>query len=207
MAKRLQKIVITAALALAVSVPVVQAEGLPTQKEFRKSLYKAGRRSTQVRLLRTDLIPEVYQGALQAAVAIQRYYEAMAASPTEGMNSGSATLASNHHSIAAAHATALAGCNDKRAKDAEECVVIADFIPKKYKTDVSITLSEKATAEFLKPYRKAKKNKAFAISAMTGHWGVASGLETLEAARAAAISTCEATAKEGGVTCVVISEN
>ncbi len=184
------------------------AEDLPTAKTAHKQLYKTGKRATVVRILREDLIPEALLPAIKMAARIQKYYEAMAVSPTEGMQSRSAFQAINHHTVEAAHAAAIAGCNAKKKKASEDCVVVAEFLPKAYKAPRAFSLSALASAEFSKKYRRSGKSKAFAISPSTGHWGRAVKAASPEEARAAALAECaELAAVDGGKDCVVVSQD
>lgn len=182
------------------------ADDLPDAKTAQKMLFKTNKRSTIVNILAPELVPAPYKDALEKAVAVQHYYEAMAASPDEGMLAASAFLASNHHNAAAAHAAAIAGCNAKKAKSAKTCVVVAEFLPKGYDGPRAFSLSFAATAEFTKTYRRAGKPKAFAISPTAGSWGFAVKADTSDAAMEAALADCAAKAAAvGAKDCVVVS--
>ncbi|MBZ0130061.1 MAG: hypothetical protein K8F59_13195 [Rhodobacteraceae bacterium] len=181
------------------------AGDLPNAKEAAKSLYKTGRNPTIVRVLVPDMVPANYAAALQSAAKVQKFFEAMAASPSEGMLAGSATLAANFHTAEAAHAAAIAGCNAKKAAGSKPCVVIAEFLPKGYRGPGGFSLSFQATEAFGK-YKRAKAPKAFAISASTGNWGEAVKAASPEAAAAAAIAECAArAAKHGARDCQVVT--
>lgn len=197
---------LTAAVLAVVFVSAVAAQTLPNAKTAAKQLFKTGKNKTVVRILKPDLVPAAYQTALQNAAKIQRYYEAMAASPTEGLLGGSASHAINHHTAAAAHAAAIAGCNAKKKKSAAGCVVVAEFLPKGYKGPRAFSLSASASEVFAKKYKRSGKSKAFAISASTGHWGESVKAANAAEASAAAMAMCQANAaKVGGDDCVVIS--
>jgi hypothetical protein len=186
----------------------VAAQELPKAKDAAKQLFKTGKNKTVVRILRPEIIPAQYQTALQSAAKIQHFYEAMAASPTEGMLAQSAAHAINHHSAAAAHQAAIAVCNAKKKAASDACVVVAEFLPKGYTAPNGFSLSFNASEVFAKKYKRAGKPKAFAISTTTGHWGQAVKAGTLEAARAAALADCAAkAAKDGGTDCALVSEN
>jgi len=180
------------------------AGDLPDAGTFAKGLYKTNKRAIALQVRRADLVPENYKKALEIAVRIQKYYEAMAASPSEGMLAKSASLAGNFHDLENARATAVRACNAKKKKDSEACVVIAEFLPKGYQPSKGATLSYIATEDFKSSYRRAKNNKAFAISRATGAWGKAVGAASTDAAHAAALADC---AKNGAKDCTVISEN
>ncbi len=191
---------------VAVATGGAYAQDLPGAKVAAKQLFKTNKKSTIVRILVPDLVPEVYQAALQNAASIQRYYEAMAASPSEGLIGGSAAHAINHHTAAAAHAAAISGCNAKKKKASKPCVVVAEFLPKSYSGPRSFSLSANASEAFAKKYKRAGKSKAFAISPSTGHWGEATKAASVEAAGTAALAACAAkAAKDGGEDCVIVS--
>ncbi|MFT4714940.1 MAG: hypothetical protein ACI861_001431 [Paracoccaceae bacterium] len=186
----------------------VAAQDLPDAKTASKQLFKTGKNKTIVRILRPELVPVQFQAALQSAAAIQHFYEAMAASPTEGLLAPSAAHAINHHSAAAAHQAAISACNVKKKAESDACVVVAEFLPKKYTAPSAFSLSFNASEVFAKKYKRAGKPKAFAISPTTGHWGQAVKAGTIEAARAAALTECSAkAAKDGGEDCTLVSEN
>lgn len=184
----------------------VAAQELPSAKMASKQLYKTRKNSTIVRILVPDLVPAPYQAALENAAKLQKYYEAMAASPTEGMLAESAVHAINHHSAAAAHKAAISGCNAKKKKASKSCVVIAEFLPKGYTGPQSFSLSFNASDLFAKKYKRAGKSKAFAISTSTGHWGDDVKADSVEAAKSAALAACATkAAKDGGDDCAIVS--
>jgi hypothetical protein len=184
------------------------AQELPNARDAAKLLFKTGKNRTIVRIVRPDLVPTQYQDALQKAAKLQKFYEAMAASPSEGMLAPSASQAINHNSAVAAQAAAIGACNAKIGKGAAECVIIAEFLPKGYKGPRAFSLSYNASEIFGKTYKRAKKPKAFASSAISGEWGQATNAGSIEAARASALAECTAKAAEKGANdCVVVSEN
>jgi len=187
----------------------VAAQELPDARQAQKQLFKTNKRAVVLRVLRPDLVPDSYRAALEKAVAIQKYYEAMAASPSEGMLAKSATLAINFHSTDAARAAAIAGCNAKKKEESEACVVIAEFLPRGYEEPRAFSLSYNATEAFRK-YRRAGKPKSFAISPSTGEWGEAVKAASSAAADAAALEACAARAARalaGAGDCRVVSRN
>lgn len=195
------------AISICLQAGAAAAQQLPNAREAQKQLFKTGKRAVILRVLRPDLVPAAYKGALEKATGIQKYYEAMAASPSEGMLAKSATLAINHHSAAAAGAAAIAGCNAKKKEDSEDCVVIAEFLPKGYKQPRAFSLSFNATEAFRK-YRRAGKPKSFAISPMSGEWGEAVKAGSSAEADAAALAACAAkAAKSGAEDCRVVSRD
>lgn len=193
---------------LGLAVSGAQAQDLPNAKTAHKMLFKTGKRATVVRILQPDMVPEVYKGALKNAASIQKYFEAMAASPSEGFMASSASHAINFHTVEAAHAAAISGCNAKKKKGSKPCVVVADFVPKGYSAPRDFSLSAVASEEFSKKYRRKGNQKAYAISPSTGHWGNAIKAGSLEEARTQAIADCTAkAAKTGAKDCAVVSEN
>jgi len=183
------KLALVAAIATLGATSAVAGEVLSQRQAYRQ-LYRAGKNTTQVRILRPDLVPDVYKAALQKAATVEKYYEAFAVSPTEGMLAKSGTQAINFHSAAAAQNAAISGCNIKKAEASADCVVVAEFLPKRYRGAKGLTLSYNATRDFTKVYRRARRPKAFAISPSTGNWGMALKAASDQAAAAAALATC-----------------
>jgi len=180
---------------------LASAQEVPNARDAAKQLFKTGKRATIVNILRPDLVPESLLSALKQAPQIQKYYEAFAASPSEGMSAPSAFLAVNYHSAAGAHAAAISVCNAKKKKASQGCVVVAEFLPKGYTEPRAFSLSANATVAF-KKYRRAGKNKAFAISEATGQWGQAVKAASTVAAQSAALAECTA---KGAKDCRIVS--
>ena len=200
---------LTTTLCVAVTVlsglaSLAVAQDLPNQRTAQKMLFKTGRNATEVRILHPELVPEAYQTALQQAAKVQKYFEALAVSPTEGMTAKSSAMALNFHSAEAAHKAAIAGCNLKKAKKSADCVVVADFLPKGYSGPAAFSLSYNATEEFAKAYKRGNKSKAFAVSPASGNWGQAVGATDGTSAKAAAVADCNAKPGSQG-DCVVVS--
>ena len=199
-----------AVLALGATLGATQlaAQQLPNARTAARELYKTGRNATVIRFLRPDLIPSQVRATLEKAPQVQSYYAAIAISPSEGLMGKSAMQAVNFHDPDSAARAAIAGCDSKRARTSEPCVVIADFLPKGYAPGRSFSLSAKATEVFKGKYRRARRNKAFAVSVASGNWGMAVKAATIGEARAAAIADCAArAAKAGANDCAVVSEN
>jgi hypothetical protein len=192
---------------LALMGSIAFAQEVPKARDAQKQLFKVGKRAVELKVLRPDLVPDNYKAALETAVGIQKYYEAMAASPSEGMLASSATLAVNYHSAETAGVAAIAGCNAKKKEESEPCVVIAEFLPKGYDGPRAFSLSFNATEAFRK-YRRAGKPKAFAISPATGEWGQAVKAGSIAAADQAALAACAVLAakKEAG-DCRIVSRD
>ncbi|GEM_PF-1612162 len=184
------------------------AQGVPHARQVARQLYRTGKGKAEVQILRPDLIPAALLPAIKAAGQIQKYYEAMAVSPDEGLEAGSAFQAINYHSVAAAEAAAISGCSSKKKKQSSDCVIVARFVPKGYKGPSAFSLSMNATKVFRKKYRFAGRNKAFAISPASGNWGYATRAASLAAARDAALAKCAKKAAAAGANdCRVVTEN
>lgn len=118
---------------------------------------------------------------LASVAADQPYYGAIAVSPDEGLMSEATVAAANYHSVEAASAAALGGCDAAR-KGAGACVIVAYIRPKGWQAR-SVQLSADATRAFSKDY--GGKGAALAVSAGTGTWAMAKGATASEAAIAA----------------------
>lgn len=200
--------VVATGLALAVIGSVASAQQVPNTRSAARQLFRVGKGTTEVRIVRPDLIPDALKPAIKAAAAFQKYYEAFAVSPSEGIEASSAFQAINFNTAAEAGAAAVAGCNAKKAKKSRDCVVVADFLPKKYDGPRAFSLSANATKAFFKKYRWKGRYKAFATSAQTGNWGFAVRAATIAKARAKALANCAAKATAVGQNdCKVVSEN
>ena len=183
------------------------AQELPGARAVWKQLYRTGKNATAMNLVRPDLVPDALKPALKQAPRVQKYYEAMAVSPDEGMQAQSASLATGYHSVRAARAAAVAACNARKKAESADCVVVAEFVPKGYKPGKArITLSWAATEAFRK-YRRGGKPRAFAISPATGAFGQAVRAASPEGARTKALAICrDGVAKAGAQDdCRVIS--
>ena len=120
-------------------------------------------------------------------VATLKYYGAMAAHPSDGLQSARTRGAFNFHSVKTARAAALAGCG-------AGCVVVADILPRGYAPDRALTLNQDATAAVSgRAGRRAGPDAALAVSRTTGAWGLGAG-------GAAALATCAA---EGAGDCAL----
>jgi len=204
-----KKFMVGVGLVLCVAVSgAADAGEILSARVARSMLYKVGKNPTEVKILREDLIPPNLIPVIKMGAKIQKYYEALAVSPSEGLQSGSAFQAINFHSEADAASAATTGCNAKKKKDSDDCVVVAEFLPKGYDGPRKFSLSAIATATFAKKYRWSRKNKAFAISPLTGNWGQATKATSAQAARSQALAACSAMAGVGGDnSCVIVSEN
>ena len=131
-------------------------------------------------------------GALPQAATLQ-YYGALAAPPSEGLQSEATRGAFNYHSIAAARAAARAGCDAAR-DGGTACAVVAEIVPRGYAPGRGFSLNQDATrAVTTRAFPRAGSDAAIAISRSTGAWGLGDGA-------AEAIARCAA---EGAADCSV----
>lgn len=202
------RVIAQACLALIATATLAVAADLPDARTVAKGLYKTGKRAVETRVLHPDLVPAPYVSALEKAASVQNYYEAMAISADEGMLASSAFLAINFHTREAAAKAAIAGCNAAKKKSSKSCVVLAEFLPKKYNGPGVVSLSYNASEVFAKSYRRAGKPKSFAISPSSGEWGLAVKAASNDAADTAALADCAAKAKKKGFAdCVLVSRD
>ena len=127
-----------------------------------------------------------------------RYYASIAFSPDDGLTQEPGPISSaNHHGVAAADAAALAACDAKRRAGTRPCRIGARVVPRGYAPQ-PLELSLGATTAYRETYRKARGEKALAISAASGQFAVATGA----GAAATAVAQCNATSG-GANDCVV----
>ncbi|MEO1677348.1 MAG: hypothetical protein AAFU80_04225 [Pseudomonadota bacterium] len=118
------------------------------------------------------------------------YYAAMAVSPGDPADTGSAVALANYHSPQDAQQAALAACNARRTTGGA-CVIVATVVPRDY-AQGPLTLSKAGVDALKGPFRQLSSPKAFAISPSTGHFGFARG----DGGRA--LSACGARASADG---------
>lgn len=146
-----------------------------------------------------ELLPVAGQSAEDAALLQQvvkdyAYYAAVAIAPGEELLKSEATmLVANHHSVDAAAAAALDGCNKART-GGETCVVAAVVRPKKWQ-ERALQLSVEGTLALTNDYG-IKGERAMAISASTGFFALAQGV----GAQQAALKAC---ADKGATDCEI----
>ena len=153
-----------------------------------------------------ELVPQTFLPADQAAILKtvgqgQPYYGAIAVSPDEGIMVEATVAAANHHSTVAASVAAFAACDAKR-KGAKPCVVVALIRPAGWKAH-PFQLSSGATAELNKTYARISRDKAFAISAATGGFGIGKGKD----AAAKAVADCKSRAAAAPADCAVVLQD
>lgn len=113
--------------------------------------------------------------ALQALIATNsfKFYGAIAFAPSEGLISETLQGAFNYHDALNAQEAAVAACNAVRPQGTPGCIVAAQVLPRQWEPR-DFQLSQDATAEF-DEFRRLRGDKAFAISATSGGFGVGEG--------------------------------
>ncbi len=150
-----------------------------TGKSAKKALFSGDDIAVQV--MKQSFLTDEQAQILGSVATQQPYYAAIAVSPDEGLMSEATLAAANYHSVEAASAAALAGCDAVR-KGAAACVIVAVVRPKGWEAR-PVQLSAEATAAFRKDY--AGKGAAMAVSTLTGAWGIADGDTAADVAKAA----------------------
>jgi hypothetical protein len=173
-----------------------QAQDAMTTAQARDMLFRENGRSVSVPEL--DFLGAAERRALETYGAQFAYYGAMAVSPGDRVDSGSAVALANFHSPQAAQAAALAGCEARR-KTGAPCIIVATIAPRRFEQR-ALTLSVEATAALKDEYRKLDTPKAFAISPSTGAWAFARG----DGARA--LDQCAGKASGAGDCRVVVAD-
>jgi hypothetical protein len=130
------------------------------------------------------------------------WYSSIAYSPTTGLTSEPGPVAAaNHHGVAAADRAAIAACDAAQARGAAPCVIAAQILPRGYEPR-PLELSFGATSAFRDSYRRARGEKAMAISPVSGQFAIATGAGAAEAA----VAQCNALSQGAG-DCVVAIRN
>ena len=130
------------------------------------------------------------------------WYSSIAYAPDAGLTvEPGPVAAANHHGVAAADRAALAACDAARPRGTRPCVIGARVLPRGYEPR-SLELSFGATRAFRDTYRKARGEKAMAISPVTGQFSIATGAGAAEAA----LAQCNAVS-QGASDCVVAIRN
>ena len=162
-------------------------------KDAQKLMFSP--KGAEVALLPVQGLTPENAALLGQVVKDYAYYAAAAIAPDEVLlESEATTLVANHHSVEAASAAALAGCNTLRKTDAP-CVVAAIVRPKKWQAR-GLQLSAEGTAALKDDYGK-KGVRAMAISTQTGFFALAKGAN----AQAAAVAACT---DKGASDCAVV---
>jgi hypothetical protein len=130
------------------------------------------------------------------------WYSSIAYSPSTGLTTEPGPVAAaNHHGVAAADRAALAACNAAQARGAAPCVIGARVLPRGYEAR-PLELSFGATSSFRDTYRRARGEKAMAISPASGQFAIATGAGAAEAA----VARCNALSQGEG-DCLVVIRN
>jgi hypothetical protein len=163
-----------------------------TGKDAGKMMFSP--KGAEVEMLPVTGLSQESAALLQQVIKDYAYYAAVAIAPDEDIMKSEATmLVANHHSVEAASAAALAGCNKVR-QGGSTCVVAAVVRPKKWDAR-AVQLSVEGTLALKNDYGR-KGERAMAISAKTGFFAVAQGA----GAQAAALKAC---AEKGADDCSV----
>lgn len=137
----------------------------------KTQLFKLKGRS--VELVPHDFLTDKDNAILEQVAESQLYYAAIAASPDDGILNKATVAAANHHSIEIAGAEAIKACNDLKT-GAAGCVVVAYVRPKGWEPR-DVQMSHDATSAWRDDYRRARGEKAFAVSPSTGKFSAAKG--------------------------------
>lgn len=130
------------------------------------------------------------------------WYASIAYSPDDGLLQEPGPISSaNHHGVAAADAAALSACNAAKAAGKSPCRIGARVLPRGYEAR-GLELSLGATTAYTDTYRRARGEKALAISPASGAFAVATGA----GAAAQATSQCNSGARGAGDCRVVIAD-
>lgn len=187
-----------AALCLASATgPLLAAEqDILTGAEVSDVLFGLAGRSVEV--AEVDWLGRDERRALQAYGAEFPYFGAMAVSPGDRADSGSAVSVANYHAPQAAEAAALADCEARRVEGAP-CVILATIAPEGFEMR-GLTLSVTATAALVEGYSELAAPKAFAISPSTDVFAFAEGDGT------EALDQCAASAPEARDCRIVVAD-
>lgn len=167
-----------------------------TTDEARDMLFRQNGRSVEI--AEVDFLGPAERRALEAYGRDFAYYGAMAVSPGDRADSGSAVALANFHSPEAAASAALEGCEARR-KEGEPCIIVATINPRRFEAR-DLTLSVEATAALAGEYRRLEPPKAFAISPGSGAWAFARG----DGARA--LDQCAARSDGAGDCRIVVAD-
>ncbi len=196
-------------LAMFLATPLA-AQNLPDAKSAAKMLFSTRAKAVRAVVIKAAFLSQSDLQSLTTVAKLQKYYTAIAVSPSGGITGDAAAAATNFHSIEAARAAATVSCNAKKKRSDKPCEIVAETLPDKYTDRRAFQLNPDATDAFKKKYRRAKSPKAFATSQQSGMWGQAVKAGSIEAARAAAVAQCQSKAASAGVQakdCQVVSEN
>jgi hypothetical protein len=166
------------------------AQDVATGRQAAAMLFGA---DTEGIIIGQPALPQPVIDAIRTEAGRQKYYGAMAWSPSEGIAAPSALMVANLHDLVAAETVALKACNDARAGGSAPCEVIAHIRPDGYEPR-DVQLNADATRGF-RVYRQGGGPKALAISRATGEWHFEKG----EGAEAAALAGCNRLAVRKGV--------
>lgn len=183
-------------LALVLATPAL-ADPVPGETA-RGQLFRADR--VEVATYDVSGLSEQEVALLTQVAQTQRYYAAIAFAPAQGIMAEPTVMAANYHSLESARAAAQAQCNAQRS-GGSACQIAMEVRPSGY-APREVTLSADATEGFNRDYRRARGERALAISPSTGLWSIARGAGAAEAA----IAGCRGDTTTNDCT-VVIADN
>tara|TARA_R110002096_G_scaffold47575_12_gene127075 strand:- start:3037 stop:3633 length:597 start_codon:yes stop_codon:yes gene_type:complete len=186
-------LVLVTGAAMASAQPLTEP---PSGKQAQKMMFSPER--SEVEMIARDFLTPENAALLEQVAAGYAYYAAVAVAPDEELLKSAATmLVANHHSVEAASAAALEGC-DKARTSATPCEVVAIVRPKGWKAR-DLQLSVEATRALMTDYGR-KGPRAMAISPSAGFFGLGQG----ENATEAALDACRS---NGANDCVVVVQD
>lgn len=142
------------------------AQGTVDQAAAKRLLFDG--RDSQLAIVQVPFLTETDIATLQAMpqAAQLKYYGALAADPTKGLQSDATQAAFNFHTLEAARAAALRACG-------AGCVIVAEVRPRGYAPGRALSLNQDATRAIEgRAFRRAGSDPAVAISPATGSWGL-----------------------------------
>ncbi len=191
--------VLWAGLAALLSTGAAWAQDIATGREAATMLYGD---ATEGLIVGSPALSQPLLDAIRTEAGRQKYYGAMAWSPSEGIAARSAVMVANYHDLVAAETVALRACNDNRARGAAPCEVIAQIRPAGY-VPRDVQLNADATRGF-RIYRRGGGEKALAISRATGEWQFEKGPD----AAARALAGCNRlAARKGARDCQILVQD
>jgi hypothetical protein len=190
-------------LAILAAVAALPAAAEPvTGDQARSLLFGLRGQTIAIEPSLSDLDQRVLRAVIDLSAEQMRqplyWYASIAYAPDIGLTAEPGPVAAaNHHGVAAADRAARAACDAARPAGSQPCVVAARVLPRNYEPR-ALELSFGATSAFRDTYRRARGEKAMAISPLTGQFAIATGAGAAEAA----VAQCNALSQGAG-DCVV----
>lgn len=146
------------------------AQDLPNLREARRLVF-AERGAVVGEVIAHDSLSATDLAILEQLVNTQKYYAAVAIAPGMGLASVATMAAANYHDEENARRVALEGCNDARTSG-PICVVVLVIRPQGWEPGRALQLNTDASAALRRDYRRIGRQRALAISELTGNWGM-----------------------------------